>query len=270
MQSTFSFTHLPLTVKGFCHGCTSAFVPPPAFVAVITLSFLLAGCQPHPTQHTLRSTTVSTQTSFASSTSVFDLQQSNQYRQATAQFAQKDYAAALNNIESLLRQPRYAHNPTVHSFLLKQAVLCRHAIDPHAAAAIPIETVASDVPRHFAQADCGPRALLLLCPRLGVKTDINTLRRAAGTTGQGTTLQGLKRAAQAAGLKATGVQVDKAALSHVSLPAIAWYDSNHYVALLHVSEEQVTIHDPNQTKEETLSTNEFLGRSTGLLLTVSR
>ncbi len=244
--------------------------PPPAFVAALTLSLLLAGCKTYPSQHTLPATMASAPASLTSSTPVSDIQQSDQYRQATVQFAHKNYPAALNNIEGLLHQPRYAHDPTARLFLLKQVALCRHAIDPKVAATVPAETAVSPVPHNFVQADCGPRALLLLCPQLGVKTDINTLRRAAGTTKQGTTLQGLKKAAQASGLKATGVQVDKAALSHVSLPAIAWYDSNHYVALLNVSDEQVTIHDPNQTKEETLSTNEFLGRTAGLLLTVSR
>ena len=121
-----------------------------------------------------------------------------------------------------------------------------------------------------AQADYGPRALLLLCPSFGIHTDLATLRRQAGTTPKGTTLQGLSHAATALGLKAKGIQVDRQALAHVSLPAVVWYDGNHYIDLLAVSDEQVTIRDPNKPKEEDISTNELLGRSGGILLTLSR
>jgi len=201
------------------------------------------------------------------------VQQSPEYQEALRLYSHHDYSAALAGISSLLQKPQYQQSSTERAFLLHQQLLCRHAINPSLPVSEPLSPSVSlprPAPLLASQADCGPRALLLLCPQFGVHTTLETLRRVAGTTGQGTTLQGLKRAAQAAGLKATGVQVDKVALSHVSLPAIAWYDSNHYVALLNVSDEQVTIHDPNQTKEETLSTNEFLGRTAGLLLTVSR
>jgi len=71
-------------------------------------------------------------------------------------------------------------------------------------------------------------------------------------------------------LKAQGVQMDRQALQQISDPAIAWYDGNHYVALLAASGTEVTIHDPNKQKEETLPMNEFLGRSGGFLLKLSQ
>lgn len=83
-------------------------------------------------------------------------------------------------------------------------------------------------------------------------------------------MKGLARAAKSLGLKAQGVNVDKQALEQLSDPAIAWYDGNHYVALLSVEGEQATIHDPNKPNEEVLPINELLGRSGGFLLTLSR
>lgn len=112
--------------------------------------------------------------------------------------------------------------------------------------------------------------MLLLCPQFGIHTNIVSLRQIAGTTPKGTTMAGLAHAATLLGLKAKGIQVDKQALTQISLPAIAWYDSNHYVNLLSVSDEQATIRDPNKSKEEAIPTNELLGRSSGILLTLSR
>lgn len=196
------------------------------------------------------------------------------YQQAVGQFSRHDFKDALAGINSLLAKPQFAQNPADHSFLLHQQAICRHAIDPHIPADLPPTSSASAIPAHVpltaAQADCGPRALLLLCPQFGVHANLDTLRRQAGTSPKGTTMQGLAHAAGALGLKAKGVQVDRQALTQVSLPAIAWYDGNHYVDLLAVSDQQATIRDPNKPKEEDISTNELLGRSSGILLTLSR
>jgi ABC-type bacteriocin/lantibiotic exporter with double-glycine peptidase domain len=64
--------------------------------------------------------------------------------------------------------------------------------------------------------------------------------------------------------------VDKAALEQLSPPAIVWVDGNHYVALLSVTGERATIHDPNQPTEEVIPIQELLQRSGGVLLTLSR
>jgi ABC-type bacteriocin/lantibiotic exporter with double-glycine peptidase domain len=119
-------------------------------------------------------------------------------------------------------------------------------------------------------ADCGPRALLIICDHLGVSAHLDTLRRYAGTTGQGTSMFGLQKAAEAYGLHATGVQATGAAIEQISGPAIAWVDRNHYIAVLSVQGEKVRIHDPNQPKEELISTDDLLRRSGGYLLLISR
>ena len=99
---------------------------------------------------------------------------------------------------------------------------------------------------------------------------MDTLTKRAGTTAAGTSLAGLARAAQAVGLKAKGVCVDREALAQLSEPAVAWVDGNHYVALLSVEGQRATIHDPNQQTEEVLPITKLLQRSGGVLLTLSR
>ena len=126
------------------------------------------------------------------------------------------------------------------------------------------------------KADCGPRALKLAADALGLKSEIGVLTRAAGTDKNGTSLEGLEKAAKSLGLKPEGVQVDRDALLQVPTPAIAWFDGNHYVALLKVSTNPVTgsssarIHDPNEGVEKTLPIEELLSRSGGIVLTLRK
>jgi ABC-type bacteriocin/lantibiotic exporter with double-glycine peptidase domain len=103
-----------------------------------------------------------------------------------------------------------------------------------------------------------------------VPATLEELRNVAGTTEQGTSLAGLAKAARVKGLKAKGVQMDRNALSNLSHPAIAWTDSNHFVAVLAVNGDRATVRDPNQEGKEEVSVNELLGRCGGVLLTLSR
>ena len=123
-------------------------------------------------------------------------------------------------------------------------------------------------------ADCGPRALKIACDALGLESSVAGLTKAANTGRDGTSLEGLTRAARSLGLSAEGVQVDKDALLQVPTPAVAWLDGNHYVALLKIGRNAVTgsssavIHDPNEGVEKTIPLEELLSRSGGIVLTL--
>ena len=201
------------------------------------------------------------------------VQAAPQYRQAVRSFAHRDYRQALSLVNGLLAGPEFQRDPASLSFLRSQQAICRHAVDPHAVTAAASSAsppaVPSFRPRPISQTDCGPRALLLLCPQLGVRTSLNTLRKQAGTTAAGTSLAGLAQAAQSVGLKARGVRLDRQALTQLSDPAVAWVDGDHYVALLSVEGQRATIHDPNQLNEEVLPVTRLLQRSGGVLLTLS-
>jgi ABC-type bacteriocin/lantibiotic exporter with double-glycine peptidase domain len=105
---------------------------------------------------------------------------------------------------------------------------------------------------------------------LGVSADIANLRKSAGTSRDGTSLDGLEKAAKSVGLKAVSLQVDKDALAHISTPAVAWLDGNHFVALLDVSRDSATLHDPNEGKEKEMPLLELLSRSGGIVLTLKK
>jgi hypothetical protein len=155
------------------------------------------------------------------------------------------------------------------------------AVVPTTLAVIPSETRNPPAPAHNAATipllqDCGPRALQIICKRLGKDADLDRLRKECGTTEKvedlyrGASLDGLARAARSRGLKAEGIQVNREALNALKTPAIAWVSGNHYVAVLKVEDGRATIIDPNQGREEVIETEELLRRSGGILLTLSR
>ena len=117
--------------------------------------------------------------------------------------------------------------------------------------------------------DCGPRALSLALQALGVPPSLETLTKRAGTNTEGTSLLGLQRAAESAGLSATGVQLNQAALLRLDTPAVAWWDGDHFVAVLAVK-PYVTIHDPRESRPHVVSVAEVLARSGGYFLVITR
>ena len=117
--------------------------------------------------------------------------------------------------------------------------------------------------------DCGPRALFLALQALGIRPSRETLTQRAGTSAEGTRLLGLQRAAEAVGVSATGVQLNRAALLRLDSPAVAWWDGDHFVAVLAVN-PRVTIHDPRESRPKVVSATEVLARSCGYFLIIKR
>lgn len=197
----------------------------------------------------------------------------------------KQYARASELLVQLSKSPDLSSDQI--EFCRAQVNICRQdgnlpplpatgpahetAVVPAAGSRYPIPTTKYPTP---AQADCGPRALAIVCGRLGVATDIAALRSAAGTTAQGSSMEGLAAAASGLGLKAEGIQVGRDGLTGIHPPAIAWWQTNHYVALLSLGGKgdsgTATIRDPNAEHDETIPQEVFLRRSAGYVLLVRR
>ena len=107
-----------------------------------------------------------------------------------------------------------------------------------------------------------------------MKASLAELRQAGGTTAKGTSMQGMTLAAKKAGWKSEGVQVNREALPDISLPAIAWADGNHYLALLEMQGRGETgtalIQDPSKIDPEKISQEVLLQRCGGYLLLLKR
>lgn len=187
----------------------------------------------------------------------------------------KDYAQALHLLNSLSQHRGRTANQK--SFVAQQIDVVRK--DAGLPVAVP---TAKTMPPHSnverqapgSLADCGPRALAFVCNRIGVRADLDTLRRSSGTTADGTTMEGLAKAAKRVGLEAEGIQTSREGLPGLKMPAIAWYRGSHFVAVLTVSgsgdDGKAVIRDPNVPQDETIPTEALLRRSGGYLLLVHR
>jgi len=210
-------------------------------VPLLGLALGISGCQAPVAAPALSLTAARSLSSLSSAAA--QVQSSPLYQQARQDCKKHDYRRAADALQALARTPGLA--PEAAAFAVQQRTIClRDAGLPP-----PATPVTVDLPARFpVDADCGPRALLLVCQKLGVKTSVETLRSTAGTTAE--------------------------ALPDTSPVAIAWMNRNHYAALLALSGRgdtaTATIHDPNRPASETISQEQFLQRCGGFLLLVHR
>lgn len=186
-------------------------------------------------------------------------------------FARGDKTAAKNRLEGLLRRPEFSTGE--REYLAGQVALC--------GVRRPLDVSGVGRERELAlsstrSAACGPRALQLATRALGKNGSLAQLSRAAHATAAGTSLAGLRTAAESLGLRARGVQLDREALAQLHTPAVAWWQGNHFVAVLTVQEsawdaaQTATIHDPNEKEARTVPLDTLLAQSGGILLVLTR
>jgi hypothetical protein len=94
----------------------------------------------------------------------------------------------------------------------------------------------------------GPNALLAVCGILGVKTSSKEIAQLAGADEKGfTSMAGLKKAAEALGLKAEGVDITIDELRKSKKLAIAFIPPDHYIVVVGFSDDKVVLIDPPTT-----------------------
>jgi hypothetical protein len=244
------------------------------FLGILTLSFL-PGCGKTAPSHEspsvlkIASRTVSDNPRIGGLTPPL-IQTNLEYRHAAALYEKHNFRAALVIVDTLLAKQNL--ETVDREYLLRQREICRQSLEGRDGGATQKGglTILSRPAKTPKQANCGPRALKLICDRLHIRSTVEELTRSAGTSGYGTRLDALEAAAKSKGLKAEGVQMDGKALTKLDKPAIAWVDGDHYLAVLSVSGENATVHDPNKPGEEVIPTDTLLRRSGGILLMISR
>ena len=100
------------------------------------------------------------------------------------------------------------------------------------------------VVRQVDATDCGPAALAMLLMHFGRLEPLYRLRDLAGTTQSGTSLLGLKRAAEYLGLQATGFEAKLSELQQLDLPVLLHWENNHYVVLEKLEAKRARLLDP--------------------------
>lgn len=92
--------------------------------------------------------------------------------------------------------------------------------------------------------DCGPAAVRIALLHFGVKASLADLGLQAGTTREGTSMEGLRLACARHGVRAQGWQLTYENLLHSPLPAIAQVDGDHFIVLKDIDAFGVVAHDP--------------------------
>lgn len=201
------------------------------------------------------------------------------YREAILACRRKQYLGAARLLQRLASQAGL--NRQAVAFVQQQRGICLQDAGlpvPRFAASLlpspPAARPAVPVALTLDEADCGPRALLIVCEKQGIPTDLTHLRQMAGTTAAGTSLAGLARAAHQVGLQAEGVQVSREALGDIDMPALAYVNGNHFIAVLSVQgrgdDATATVHDPNSAREQTMGQERLLRLCSGYLLLTHR
>ena len=92
------------------------------------------------------------------------------------------------------------------------------------------------------RAMCGPKALAYVCNSMGVRTDCKELAKLAGTSVNGTSMEGLAKAARLKGCEVAGLQVTFKGLKSQPKPLLALV-SNHYLVIEKVGRKSVEFVD---------------------------
>lgn len=98
--------------------------------------------------------------------------------------------------------------------------------------------------RQIDEADCGAACVAMVCRAFGHRVSMTFIRSAVGTSEQGTTLRGIQRGGEKAGLEIRALKSSVGRLDALTLPAILHWEGNHWVVLYRVEHDRVRIADP--------------------------
>jgi len=126
--------------------------------------------------------------------------------------------------------------------------------------------------RQTTDVSCGPAALrYILAHEFGVSVSEEEIARLAGTGETGTTLAGLRQAAQALGFAATSWRWPKQNLGELPLPAVAYmHRTQHYVVLTEVRPDFVEVFDPAQGAYVQFTWHSFAYFWSGVVMVLDR
>ncbi len=117
-------------------------------------------------------------------------------------------------------------------------------------------------------AECGLACLAMVANFHGLDTDLASLRRQLSISAQGITLAQLMQFANRLDLLGRPLRVELEGLEQLALPAILHWDFNHFVVLVKVAGQTLTLHDPARGRVN-LSLQAASRHFTGIALEVS-
>ena len=115
--------------------------------------------------------------------------------------------------------------------------------------------------------ECGAASLAMVLAYYGRWVSLEELRAACGISRDGSRAGNVLRAARSYGLQAKGLRLDSTGLGSLALPAIVFWNFNHFVVVDGTSPSGVHIEDP-ASGPRTVSWEDFDGSFTGVALSL--
>ena len=115
-------------------------------------------------------------------------------------------------------------------------------------------------------AECGAASLGIILAHLGRWVPLEELREACGVSRDGSNAAGIVRAGERYGLRIRGWRKEVESVSDVNLPAILFWEFNHFLVLEGISEDRFHLNDPANGRR-TVSRETFSEAFTGIVLT---
>gem|GEM_PF-1808667 len=166
------------------------------------------------------------------------------YQAAVCLVAEKKSQEAITAFRSFLKQ--YKLSPLVYA-AEKRLVTLNHGVAAHGDEDLLQEAIAAQEKKaKYESAMCGPKTLAYMADHglfgKGSLSDFHEIAKICGTTEQGTSIDGIRKALKQFGKQSFGLDLNRQDFDRVSLPAIL-LDGDHYFAILERHDDHIVLYD---------------------------